>query len=73
MCKKFVWIGLLPAMVRGMSDITWRYVAKHGWPPVGKKIFIRIQQMKDYVGSIDQVISAIVAAVLSGVGQTKME
>jgi hypothetical protein len=70
-CKKFVRICLLPAPKRGMSDFTRDYVAKHGWPPVGKKIFIRIQQMKDYTGSIVQVLSAIVPAESSGRGQAK--
>ena len=45
-----------------MSDITRLYVAKYGAPPVGKKIFIRIQQMNDYVGNLVQVVSAIVPA-----------
>ena len=60
--KKFVRIGLLPAPEGGVSDITRRYVAKYGVPPVGKKVFIRIQQMNDYVGNIVQVCSAIVPA-----------
>jgi hypothetical protein len=54
-----------------MIDITRRYVAKYGVPPVGKKVFIRIQQMNDYVGSIVQVLSAIVPAGPSGDGQAK--
>ncbi|MGO8930094.1 MAG: hypothetical protein ACLQU3_24765 [Limisphaerales bacterium] len=69
--KKFVRIGLLPPPVGGMSDITRPYVAKYGVPPVGKKVFIRIQQMNDYVGSIVQILSAIVPAGLSGDGQAK--
>ena len=69
--EKFVRIGLLPAPVGGMSDITRQYVAKHGVPPVGKKVFIRIQQMNDYLGSIVQVVSAIVPAGPSGGGKAK--
>jgi hypothetical protein len=69
--KKFVRICLLPATVGGMIDITRRYVAKYGVPPVGKKVFIRIQQMNDYVGSVVQVLSAIVPAGPSGDGQAK--
>ena len=57
---KFVRIGLLPAPHRGMSDITRLYVAKFGVPPAGKKIFIRIQQMNDYSGSVFYVTSAVV-------------
>ena len=69
--KKFVRIGLLPAPTGGMSDITRQYVAKYGLPPVGKKIFLRIQQMNDYVGSIVQVLSAVVPAAPSAGGQAK--
>jgi hypothetical protein len=58
--KKFVRIGLLPAPERGMSDFTKLYVAKFGVPPVGKKVFIRIQQMNDYLASLVYTTSAIV-------------
>ena len=57
---KFVRIGPLPPPVRGMCDITRLYVAKYGVPEVGKKIFIRIQQMRDYTGKLFHVTSAIV-------------
>lgn len=59
-CRNFVRIGPLPPPVRGMSDITRQYVAKYGVPPVGKKIFVRIQQMQDYMGKLFQVTSAVV-------------
>ena len=42
------------------SGITRLSVAKYGLPPVGKKIFIRVQQMNDYLGSVVQTTSAIV-------------
>jgi len=69
--EKFVRIGLLPAPVGGMSDITRQYVAKHGVPPVGKKVFIRIQQMNDYVGNFVQIVSAVVPAGPGGDGKAK--
>jgi hypothetical protein len=69
--KKFVRIGLLPPPAGGMSDITRQYVTKYGVPPVGKKIFLRIQQMNDYVGNVVQVISAVVPAAPSGGSQAK--
>ena len=69
--NKFVRIGLLPPPAGGMSDITRQYVTKYGVPPVGKKIFLRLQQMNDYVGSIVKVISAVVPAPPSGGGQAK--
>jgi hypothetical protein len=58
--RKFCRIGLLPAPERGMSDITELYVARFDLLPVGKKIFIRVQQMNDYMGSMVQTTSAIV-------------
>ena len=58
--EKFVRIGLLPAPERGMSDITKLYVAKFGIPPVGKKVFIRLQQMNDYLGRLIYTTSAVV-------------
>ena len=61
-CRKFTRIGLWPAPKAGMSDITELYVAKFGVPAVGKKVFIRIQQMKDYLGSVVYASSAIVPA-----------
>jgi hypothetical protein len=58
--RKFCRIGLPPPPVRGMFDITEQFVARFGRPPVGKKIFIRVQQMHDYMGSVFQTTSAIV-------------
>ena len=59
-CNKFVRIGLLSRSKGRMHDITEQYVVKFGLPPVGKKIFIRVQQMNDYLGSVVQTTSAIV-------------
>jgi hypothetical protein len=58
--RKFVRIGPLPPPRRGMCDLTPQYVAKYGVPPVGKKVFIRIQQMRDTLGKLFQTTSAIV-------------
>jgi hypothetical protein len=58
-CRKFARIGLLPSPKVGMSDITQQYVAKYGVPAVAKKVFIRIQQMKDYLSSIVYTTSAL--------------
>ncbi len=69
--KKFVRIVLLPASVGEMCDITKPYVAKYGVPPAGKKVFIRVQQMNDYVGSVVQIVSDIVPAGPGGDGQAK--
>ncbi len=69
--QKFVRIGLLPAPVGGMSDITRLYVAKYGVPAVGTKVFIRIQQMNDYVGNFVQIVSAVVPAASGESGTAK--
>ena len=59
-CRKLARICPMSAPVGEMSDITRQYVAKYGEIPVGKKIFIGIQQMRDYLGSLVHVTSAIV-------------
>ena len=59
-CRKFTRIGLLPAPKAGISDITKLYIAKFGVPAVGQKLFIRIQQMKDYLATVVYTTSAIV-------------
>jgi hypothetical protein len=58
--NRFVRIGFLPRPVHGMCDITKQYVMKFGVPPVGAKIFVRVQQMKDYIGRLWQTTCAIV-------------
>ena len=58
--RKFVRLGPLPPPKRGMCDITKLYVEKYGVPPVGKKIFVRVQQMRDTLGKLVQITRAIV-------------
>jgi hypothetical protein len=45
--RRFILLGSLPAATSGTSDITTPYVAKFGVPPVGKRVFIRTQQVAD--------------------------
>jgi hypothetical protein len=63
-------IGPLPAPVGGLSDITEQYVAKHGKPKAGERVFIRTRQYLD--GPEDPFVetSAVVPADggVSGVG-----
>jgi hypothetical protein len=54
-----------------MSDITRLYVAKYGVPEVGRKVFIRIQQLNDYVGNFVQVVNAVVPAASGEGGKAK--
>jgi hypothetical protein len=42
--RHFNILGFLPDPVGDMSDITERYVARYGVPPVGSRIFIRTRQ-----------------------------
>jgi hypothetical protein len=61
-CPKFTRIGLLRGSKARLIDITKLYVDKFGWPPIGKKIFIQVQQMQDYSGKVLHTASAIVRA-----------
>ena len=70
-CRKLARIGPMPEPVGEMSDITRQYLAKYREIPIGKKIFIGIQQMNDYLGSIVYVTSAIVPPGPSGGGKAK--
>ena len=54
-----------------MSDITKLYVAKFGAPAVGQKVFIRLQQMMDYLGSLVYAPSAVVPAEEGWASETR--
>ena len=70
-CKKLTRIGPMPDPVGDISEITRQYLAKYREIPVGKKIFIGLQQMNDYMGSTVYVTSAIVPPGPSGGGTAK--
>ena len=70
-CRKLARIGPMPDPVGDLSDITRQYLAKYRELPVGKKIFIGIQQMNDYLGSTVYVTSAIIPPAPSGGGEAK--
>jgi hypothetical protein len=46
-CGDYRFIGLLPAPVRGWSDITRLYIKKFGVPPPNTRVFIRTWQVVD--------------------------
>ncbi len=46
-CGDFRFLGLLPAPIEGMSDITRLYIKTHGVPPPNTRIFIRVWQEVD--------------------------
>jgi hypothetical protein len=45
-CRKPVYLGLLPAPVDGVSDITALYLERFGEPEPGRRIFIRTLQQR---------------------------
>ena len=55
-------LGICPAPVLGASDITALYTARHGVPPVGKKVYVRINQFVDGWESLPTTFWAIVPA-----------
>ncbi len=46
-CADFRFLGLLPAPIEHVSDITRLYIAKYGVPPVNTRVFIRVWQQVD--------------------------
>jgi hypothetical protein len=46
-CGDYRFLGLLPAPVKGWSDITRLYLKKFGAPPPNTRIFIRTWQQVD--------------------------
>ena len=46
-CRKPVFLGLLPSPVDGISDITKLYVERFGEPKVNQRVFIRLRQQRN--------------------------
>jgi len=46
-CRDFRVLGICPAPVAGAADITDLYTARYGVPPVGKKVYIQVNQFVD--------------------------
>jgi hypothetical protein len=59
-CRKVTYLGLLPAPVRGLCDITKLYRDMFGLPPIGSCVFIRVRQQLNGWESSDADFSAIV-------------
>ena len=55
-------LGICPAPVLGASDITALYTARHGVPPVGKKVYVRVNQFVNGWEDLPVTFSAIVPA-----------
>ena len=61
-CSDFRVLGMCPAPVAGSSDITGLYTARYGVPPVGKKVYIQVNQFVDGWESLPVSFWAIVPA-----------
>ena len=46
-CSDFRVLGTCPAAVAGFADITALYTARYGVPPVGKKVYVQVNQFVD--------------------------
>ena len=58
--RNISYLGLLPAPIDGLADITALYVARYGKPKPGEKVFIVTRQQKNGWESPDHVTSEIV-------------
>jgi hypothetical protein len=68
-CFKCLRLGPLPAPVGRLSEITSLYVKRHGVPPVGKRVFIRIRPQDDGPRDRDLELHAVVPSRQSGRSQ----
>ena len=59
-CDNFRILGLCPAPAQGSADITSLYTARFGAPPVGKKVFVRVNHFVDGWEDWPLTFSAIV-------------
>jgi hypothetical protein len=57
---RFVFLGLLPEPVAGVSDITELYVARYGIPPAGPRVFIQTVQQVNGWQSLPTRVTAVV-------------
>ena len=61
-CNDFRVLGTCPAPVLGSSDITALYTARYGAPPVGKKVYVQVNQFVNGWESLPTNFWAIVPA-----------
>ena len=53
---------MCPTPAQGPSDITTLYTARYGVPPVGKKVYVRVNQLVDGWENIGRSFWVIVPA-----------
>jgi hypothetical protein len=61
-CRDFRILGMCPAAAQGSADITGLYTARYGVPPVGKKVFVSVNQVVDGWEDLPVTFWAIVPA-----------
>jgi len=61
-CRDFRVLGTCPAVVGGSANITGLYTARYGVPPVGKKVFVQVNQAVNGWEDLPVTFSAIVPA-----------
>jgi len=61
-CRDFRVLGTCPAPAQGSADITDLYTARYGAPPVGKKVFVSVNQFVNGWEDHPVAFSAIVPA-----------
>jgi hypothetical protein len=61
-CSDFRVLGTCPAPAQGSADITSLYTARFGEPPVGKKVYVQVNQFVDGWESLPLTFWAIVPA-----------
>ena len=61
-CREFRVLGMCPAPVAGLADITALYAARFGLPPVGRRIFLRASTMVSGFESLPLEFRALVPA-----------
>jgi hypothetical protein len=62
-CRNYRILGTCPAAAAGSADITSLYTAKYGAPPVGMKVFVRVNQ---FVGGWEDIAAKFSAIVPAG-------
>jgi hypothetical protein len=61
-CRDFRILGMCPAAAQGSADITGLYTARYGVPPVGKKVFVSVNQVVEGWENLPVTFWAIVPA-----------
>jgi len=69
---RFYFLGLLPAPVAGISDITALYVARFGVPPVKQRVFIQTVQQVNGWKDLPKRTTFIVSATLTPLGRASV-